>query len=50
MWLCIEVETAREFTFLGDSVSTDGGCEAAVTAEQDLSWLGVGNVASCCME
>ena len=30
--LCDEVETVREFTYLGDSVSEDGGCEAAVTA------------------
>ena len=27
-----EVETVREFTYLGDSVSAGGGCEAAVTA------------------
>ena len=28
--LCGEVETVREFTYLGDRVS--GGCKAAVTA------------------
>ena len=27
-----EVETVREFTYLGDWVSVGGGCEAAVTA------------------
>ena len=27
-----EVETVREFTYLGDRVSAGGGCEAAVTA------------------
>ena len=26
-----EVETLREFTYLGDRVSAGGGCEAAVT-------------------
>ena len=30
--LCDDVETLREFTYLGDRVSADGGCEAAVTA------------------
>ena len=30
--LCDEVETVREFTYLGDRVSADGGCETAVTA------------------
>ena len=29
--LCDEVETVREFTYLGDRVSAGGGCEAAVT-------------------
>ena len=27
-----EMETVREFTYLGDMVSAGGGCEAAVTA------------------
>ena len=27
-----DVETVREFTYLGDRVSVGGGCEAAVTA------------------
>ena len=27
-----EVETLREFTYLGDSVSAGGGCKADVTA------------------
>ena len=30
--LCDEVETVREFTYLGDRVSAGGGCEAVVTA------------------
>ena len=30
--LCDEVETVREFTYLGDWVSAGGVCEAAVTA------------------
>ena len=29
---CDEVETVRELTYLGDSVSAGGGCEAVVTA------------------
>ena len=29
--LCDEVETVREFTYLGDRVGAGGGCEAAVT-------------------
>ena len=31
--VCDEVETVREFTYLGDRVSAGGGCEAAVTAK-----------------
>ena len=30
--LCGEVETVKEFTYLGDRVSAGGGCEAVVTA------------------
>ena len=30
--LCDEVKTVRKFKYLGDKVSTSGGCEAAVTA------------------
>ena len=30
--VCDEVETVREFTYLGDRVSAGGGCKAAVTA------------------
>ena len=29
--LCGDVETAREFTYLDERVTADGGCEAAVT-------------------
>ena len=29
--LCEEVKTVREFTYLGDMVSADGGCEAVTT-------------------
>ena len=32
MKLCDEVEIVKEFTHIGDRVSTGGGCEAAVTA------------------
>ena len=30
--LCEEVETVRDFCYLGDRVNAGGGCEAAVTA------------------
>ena len=32
------METVREFTYLGDSVSV-GGCEAAVTARTRYEWV-----------
>ena len=32
------METAREFTYLGDRVSAGGGCEAAVTARTRCGW------------
>ena len=37
--LCDEVETVREFTYLGDRVSASGGCEAAVTARTRCGWV-----------
>ena len=30
--LCDDVETVRQFTYLGDMVSASGECEATVTA------------------
>ena len=30
--MCNEIETVREFTYLGDRLSADEGCHAAVTA------------------
>ena len=36
---CEEVETAMEFTYLGDRVSADGGCEAAVPARTRCEWV-----------
>ena len=36
--LCDEVETVREFTYLGDRVSASGGCEAAVTARRKCAF------------
>ena len=35
---CDEVETVREFTYLGDMVSAGGGCEVAVTARTTCGW------------
>ena len=37
--LCDEVETVREFTYLGDWVSSDGGCVVAVTARTICGWV-----------
>ena len=33
------METISEFTYLGDRVSTGGGCEAAVTARTRFGWI-----------
>ena len=40
--LCDEVETVREFTYLGDRVNAGGGCEAAVTARTRCGWVKYG--------
>ena len=37
--VCDEVETAREFPYLGDSVSADLVCEAAVSARARCGWV-----------
>ena len=37
--LCDEVETVRDFTYLGDRVSAGGGCEAAVTSRTRCGWV-----------
>lgn len=37
--LCDEVESVKEFTYLGDKVSVGGGCEAAVTARARFGWV-----------
>ena len=37
--LCDELETVREFTYLGDRVSAGGGCEVAVTARIICGWV-----------
>ena len=47
--LCDEVESVRQFTYLGDMVSAGGGCEAAVTARTNMGWLNIGSAVSCCM-
>ena len=36
--LCDEVESVSEFTYLGDKVSSGGGCEAAVTVRTRCGW------------
>ena len=40
--LCDEVETVREFTYLGDRVNAGGGCEAAVTVRRKCGWVNFG--------
>ena len=47
--LCDEVETVREFTYLGDRVSAGGGCEAAVNARKICGWVKHMECGSCCM-
>ena len=37
--ICDEVETVKEFTYLGDMVSAGGGCEAVVTAKTKCGWV-----------
>ena len=37
--LCEEVETVKEFTYPGGSVSVGGGHEAAVTARKRCGWV-----------
>ena len=44
-----EAETIREFTYLGDRVSTGGGCEAAVTARTRCGWVKLRGAVSCCI-
>ena len=36
--LCGELETVRDFTYLGDRVSAGGGCEAGVTTRTRCGW------------
>ena len=43
--LCDEVETVREFTYLGDRVSTGGESKAAVTARTRCRWV---KLRECC--
>ena len=44
-----EVETVREFTYLGDRVSAGGGCEADVAARTICGELSSRSAVSCCM-
>ena len=39
VYLYDEVETVREFTYLGDSESAGGGCKATVTARTRCGWV-----------
>ena len=36
---CVEVETVKVFTYLGDRVSTSGECEVAVIARTRCWWV-----------
>ena len=37
--LCDEVETVKEFCYLGDRLSASGGCETAVTSRVRIGWM-----------
>ena len=47
--LCDEVETVREFTYLGGRVSAGGGCEAVVTGRTRCGWVTSKSAVSWCM-
>ena len=44
-----EVEIVSEFTYCGDRLLADEGCEAAVTARTRCGGLGFGSALSCFM-
>ena len=37
--LCEELETVKNFCYLGVRVNVSGGCEAAVTARARIGWM-----------
>ena len=37
--LCDEVETVKDFCYLGDRLNASGGCETAVTARVRIGWM-----------
>ena len=37
--LCDDVDTVKEFCYLGDRLSASGGCNAAVTARARIGWV-----------
>ena len=37
--LCHVMETVGEFSYVGDRVNADGGCEAVVTARTRCGWV-----------
>ena len=37
--LCDEVETLRQFSYLGDRVNAGGGCETAVSVKTRCGWV-----------
>ena len=48
--LCDEVETVREFIYIGDSVTQMEDVSLLLLPEQDEGGVSLGNVVSCCME
>ena len=40
--LCDEVETVKEFCYLGDRLNASGGCETAVTSKVRMGWMKFG--------
>ena len=47
--LCDEVETVREFAYLGNRVKSGGVCEAVVTVNTKCGWT-MWNVLSYCVK
>ena len=44
--MCDEVETVNGFCYLGDRISSGGGCQVAVTARVRIGWVRSGNAES----
>ena len=45
--LCDEVETVKEFGYLGDRLNASGGCKTAVTSRVKIGWIKFRDAESC---